>query len=355
MKTDREKLVAALARLKPALKSGGVLIELSHIWFAGKDAFAFDGDLGVRVPLDSGLECGVPGDVLLGLLGTSGLPAAQLDVAENALTVRLGRSTSKLSSLGIDRGMWPFPVRSVKKGEDSAEITKGLLQAVERVLVVEAKAVVARVEHKGVLVYRGKKKGAVLCATDSASIALARTSADLGADTGALILPYAFAERVVRGCEAGDTLVTHPQYLAASSAEATFFHRVVDAEDAQDVRAIIEKLAAAHPPPVPIPQPGLAIALERATILDGKEDAVVDVAIDDEGVRVRGKYKFGELDERISLKDGQHPAARGNFVAKLLLRGLKGPASATMSLDDQAIILRDDADSFMYAVAQRRA
>lgn len=348
MKTDREKLTATLARLKPAIKNGGLLLEMSHIWFAGSGAYAFNGELGIRVGLDSGLECGVPGDVLLNLLGTSSLPEASLDQTDAGLTLRLGKSTSKLAAMSLDRGMWPFP-KSKKGDESGEELTKGLLEALARVLVVEAKQAVARVEHKGVLVYESKK-GAALCATDSASLALARTDAKLGEAAGRLV-PYALAEQVVRSCAAGDRVVFKDDYLAATASSVALFHRGVDASDAQDVLAVAEKLAAKHPEPVPIPH-GFGIALERAAILDSGEDTVVGVELEGATLRVLGKYKHGELDERITIKGGEHPPARGRFLVKLLQRGLKGVK--TMSVDDQALIMHDG-PGFMYAVAQRRA
>ncbi|MBZ0173153.1 MAG: hypothetical protein K8E66_12285 [Phycisphaerales bacterium] len=349
MKTDREKLLARLSLLKPAIKSGGIIPELAHIWFKDQDVFAFDGELGIRAALDTGLECGVLGGVLLALLGTSKLPEASLDLDDSgaSLVVKMGKSSSRMAMLDIERGVWPFPERA-GKDKDAVEITDGLLAALKRVLVVEPKHL-TRVEHKGIMVSCGKK-GSALCTTDSATIALAYADCSLGAGDGTALLPRAFAEQVAGSCSAGDKMALRDDHLVANGKDAAIFSKIVDAADVQDVRVIIEETAKKHPESVSIPHE-LSIALERATILDGRDEAVVALEIDGGVLRATGAYKHGELSEQISIKGGKHPKAAGQFTAGLVMRGLAG--AKTMSLVERALLLRGAAGD-LYAVAPRR-
>src|SRR3990167_7112594 len=70
---DREGLATALGKLRPALRVGGAIPELGHIWLGDGHASAYDGGLGIRLAYDGGVTCGAPGKALLGLLGTSSL------------------------------------------------------------------------------------------------------------------------------------------------------------------------------------------------------------------------------------------------------------------------------------------
>ena len=348
MKIDRVKLLEQLSLLKPAIKSGGLIPELSYIWFADQEVFAYDGTIGVRVPLDTGLECGVPGGVLLGLLGTSRLPEVSIDADDKGtcLVVKMGRSTSKLAMLDIERGVWPFP-KDAAKGT-VLNVTDDLLDALRHVLVVEPKHT-TRVEHKGILIYRDKR-GITLCATDSATIARARVDYK-GAQVGdVVLLPRAFVEQMVRVCPAGGKLSICDDHLAARSDGLKLYSHVEDAAEVQDVVGIVDKLAKAHPEPVPVPA-GLRIALERAEILEGAADAVVELSIVGGDLVSEGAYKFGELSERAKMKGGEHPDAFGQFEAGLVARGLAG--AKLMSLDKSALVLHGAGDD-LYAIAPRR-
>lgn len=348
MKVNRVELLKRLTVLKPAVKTGGLIPELAHIWFKDQEVFAFDGELGIRTPLDSGLECGVPGGKLLDLLTWSRLSTAALDPDDSgaAVMVKIGRSENTLAALDLERGVWPFPVKDKGKDASRVELTEGLLEALKWALMVEVR-VVARVEHRGVLVYCGKKE-TILCATDSATIALARVPQALDVE-GVTVLPRPFAEQVVSLGAAGDSLVLYKDHLTAHTVDATIYSLTVDADGVRDVRTTVSGVESAHPDPVPIP-PGLSYALRRAIILGDKDDVTVDVWITDGELRVSGKYGENKLDDRMSLK-GAHPEARGTFTVSLLARGVE--KSKTMSLSERALLLRDGNN--LYAVAPREA
>lgn len=346
MKLDRKKLLDSLLLLRPALQSGGLLPEFSHIWFKGQHAFAFNGKLGIRVELDSGLECGVPGEVLLSLLGTSNLPETRFDFSDDnsALVLRMGRSTSRLPILDMSRSVWPFP-NNAPAGDNSIKMTDDLLRALKFMLLVEAPKQETRVEHKGVLVWR-EKKSTALVATNSVTIALARLSSAFGAVN---ILPRAFVEQIVQSCHVGDRLCLFDDHLAAIGDGIELFAKVVDVDEIHDVRAIADDLRKAHPKPIPIPN-GLKIALDRAVILDDNNDAVIRLEINGDDLIVAGTLKYGELLERLQLK-AKHPEARTNFSAKMVLHGLDEAES--LSLSEHALLLYGDAGIF--AVAPRRS
>lgn len=350
-KVDRKELLARLLLLRPAMRTGGMIPETSHVWFRPGRASAFDGaSLGVSVDVGVDLECGLPGPVLLGLLGTSRLPDASLeaDAAGTYVRVGMGKSRTKLAALDSERDVWPFPVDDDGAG-DEIELSKDILVALDGVLVVDPK-MVTRLEHQGVLLYREKGR-VVMCATDSATMAMSRVDVKKGKSADLVMLPRNFAEQVARHGSPGDVLRVMEDYMSLSAGGVRVCTQVVDVQEAQDIAEIFEQAMAGHPDPVRVPG-GLKIALERAVILNGEPaaEAVVDVEVGGGEVRVSGSLKYGDLSERMKL-GGKHPDARGQFAAQMVRRGLSG--RPMMSLDDQALVLRDERGGSLYAVAPR--
>ena len=95
MKIEREDFIKALALVKPALASGGVVQELNHLWFDTKFVYAYDGGFGIKLPLKTDLECGVPGTPLINLLGTSALKEAELQQEKDKLLLKFGLLKSR--------------------------------------------------------------------------------------------------------------------------------------------------------------------------------------------------------------------------------------------------------------------
>ena len=61
LKFDRAELLDSLTKLKSGIGKGTAIPSYSHIWFNEQHAFSYNGGLGIRVPLDTELNCGVPG------------------------------------------------------------------------------------------------------------------------------------------------------------------------------------------------------------------------------------------------------------------------------------------------------
>lgn len=353
MKINRSKLLGRLSLLKPAIKSGGIIPELTNVWLTRGSARAFDGELGVRVDVDIDAECGVPGGILLELLGTSGLEDVSVGAGDDprsgdeCLIIKMGRSVTRLASMASDRVVWPFP-DDTDDGTTSIEMSETVLAALKYVLLVDPKHV-TRAEHSGVMLHRDRKV-VTLVATDSATIAVAR--AEWGGKSGpVMIIPRAFAEQVARNCAPGAKLTVSQDYIAIDGREARYFSRVVDASKIQDTRAVADRISSGHPDAIPIPA-GLKRVMERAKILEGgKDEAVVDVAVRDREISAAGAYRYGALSERIKVKE-DHPAAGGMFTAGLVLRGLS--AAASISISDDAMIMRSEGGGEMYLVAPRR-
>lgn len=346
MQVDREEFVAALVRVKPALSSGGRVAALSHIWFDEKAVYAFDGGFGIRLALKTELNCGVPGSALMGLLGTSALKEAELEVGENALRVKFGKSTSKLATLEPDASAWRFPVTLPKKKEP-VKLDELFMEALRKTLFVKASSP-ERVEHYGVIVQK-RKRDLFLGSADKIAIASAVVKgAAADVEFERVIFPRTFAEQLVAQSPEGVDLYVlggDSNCLVAVGDGITFYSNMMDLADADNLDELVSRQRKTHPEAVPLPA-GFEAALNRAEILAGREEPVVELETVKGALNVSGDYGLGQLDEKLDLEETL-PAAKFRAKAGVLRRAL--PYSESFSITKNTLLM-SGADGFTYVV-----
>lgn len=339
---DREGLLVALSKLKPALRTGGALPELGHVWFVDGHASAYDGGLGIRLALDLGVSCGVPGRPLLGLLGTSSLKNVSLKTDKTALVVQMGRSRTKLNVLEGDRNPWPFDGAS--EGE-TAHLSEAFVEALRSVLIVKATPA-TRIEHHGVFVYC-EGKAVDIFTTDGTSLACASFDEAKASLPDFAFIPRPLAEQIVALCPHGGDLITAPDHFAVEGRGVEVCSNVLDTEGISDVPAILDKQLSLHPDQVDLPA-GMEAALDRAEVLAGGSAAIVTVEVlEGRMVRLSGKYTYGELREELELS-ADHPQVTLQADAGYLRKGLL--AADTFSATEGSLIFYRG-ESFIYVVA----
>ena len=318
IRLERARFLSKLAVLKPAIASGGVIIELRHIWFDKGYAMAYDGGLGIRIPLDvGGITCGVPGATLLGLLGTSPLKEVELDLPDKkSLSVSFGSSHSKVAVLASDSNVWPFPAK--EPSEDQLQVTEIFIEALRKALLVKA-AIITRIENRGIIVEPNKRKFE-LYATDSASLVQVLVEEKNASFSERVLLPREFCQQLVECCPKGAALSIRKDYFAATTGEISIYSNVLDASGIADLRALANKHLKPQPESVALPV-GLEGALSRAEILAGAEAAIVTISIKKNAMVLKGKYPYGVLDETLVL-EGEHPDAEIKIDSPLLRRVL---------------------------------
>lgn len=342
MLVNREEFIKLLTRLKPALSSGGSIVELRHVWFDGDAALAFDGGFGLRIDYESPLNCGVPGAALIGLLGTSPLKEASLDAQANSVQVKLGKSTSKLASLEGDRKIWPFPAKLPKA---HLKLGEEFIEGLRKTLFIKARPAL-RVEHHGVMLQRNKQD-LELYATDTATMArVVIPGAAKEADFERTLLPYAFAEQLVAQAPEGVKLYALEDCLVAEAEGISFYSNLLDISSADDMGAVVTKHTAKHPKAVPLP-PGFSGALARAEVLAGAEEPIVEVRVEGTKLKLFGDYALGTLNEELPL-EGKLPEAKLRLPAKQLRQALVHAEGFSLTKD---VFLLEGEPEFTYLAA----
>jgi hypothetical protein len=332
-KFDRQELVDRLGVLGPAL--GGALAALQHVWFDGKDATAYDSSLGIRVPLQIGSKCGVPGGTLLKLLNTSPLKDVSLSFDKNNLQVKLGSSTSKLSIL-VDGNAWPFPAGKGPACDLTEEFVAGLKKA-----LIARSSTATRVEHLGVLVQSTKKRSD-LYATDSYSLVRVGVPVIAGLPDRAL-LPWGFVEQLTKHCTEGGKIDIEDDYMVASGEGVTLYSQLLDITNAENLDGLITSNTKGMAEPTAIP-PELDSALERATVLSGNEESLITLKVSGKTLTVLGDYNLNTLDEDLKLEKSL-PDCELKLDAKLLKKGLAYSDQFALSND---VITLHGKDNFLY-------
>lgn len=342
---DREGLSTALSKLRPALRAGGAIVELEHLWLDAGQVSAYDGGLGIRLTLETGVACGVPGKPLMGLLATSALKDVSFEVDGDALVVKMGRSRTRLNVLSAERDPWPFPEKHGKAARLSAEA----VEALRSVLIAKAQPA-TRLEHHGVAMY-ANKDDLEFYATDSRSIVNVIIPDDSAKDFPEFtFIPRPLAEQIVALCPHGAELFVAEDHMAAVGDGVEICSNVLDTTDLQDLPALVERNYKQHESPVAIPA-GLEAALDRAEVLAGSgTEAVVTLTMSAKKLLVAGKFTHGDLREELTV-EGKHPDAAISVVSTALRRGLL--ASDELSITKGSLAFYGGGESFLCLVAAR--
>src|SRR6185437_569843 len=117
----------------------------------GDYVYATNGGLGIKAKFSSPLNCGVPGNLLLGLLNQASADTLEFEQSGSALTFKVGRSKMKLATLPIDRRVWRYPDKPTTKPLATIKVSEAFLKGLKRVFVLKPSAP-KRMEHHAVCI-----------------------------------------------------------------------------------------------------------------------------------------------------------------------------------------------------------
>lgn len=322
MKFDRKELLDTLGSLRPAIADQGLIPELSHIWFNGKSVRAFNGGLGIRRKFKLDFPCGLPGKVLLDLLGTSSQDTAVLDkTGNNEVTIQLGKSKgTKLGIMPSDGAVWPFPTK-FPKGDKAIELSASFVEALDKLKFVKLPKA-ALVVHNGILVVPNEgAKGCHLYATDSNTIARVEIKdVTLAEGRSQFLIDWRLADQIVKLFKSGVKLLVERDCIVVGGQRGILVgSNRLELPDTPDVPTFFSN-AYVGKGQTDVPK-GFATALERAAIVAGNDEPLVILDASKETLVVKGTYGLGFVNE--SLKLGKEvPAVKRAFLGPMITRGL---------------------------------
>ena len=176
--------------VKPALCGSDLVPILTHLCFGKGFVFAFNHFMAIKATIPLEIECAIPGGVLLPLANSLG-KSLTIDQSGESVTVKAGRSKTKLAAMHKDDFLFQFPDYS---GDGSVVLTDTFVKGVSRCLISTGDDL-NHPEHLGVTFCSIGGKAA-LYSTDNKTLSRCNTDMDYAVD-GKVLLPKEFCIQLV--------------------------------------------------------------------------------------------------------------------------------------------------------------
>jgi DNA polymerase III sliding clamp (beta) subunit (PCNA family) len=353
---NREQFLRALNLVRPALAAQSYVPILTHFLLSGGKVTAYNDVQGIQVAFPTGMECAVPGELLVKMLGNLKADEVLVTILEGQVLVSSGRSRLKLSYLPIKDFPFSFPTTS-----PMAEIiiNADFIKGVKKCLVSVGKDP-TRPEQLGITL----DSVPTLYSTDNHTISMYRLdSPKLGLPADApVILPTFFCEQLVALSDAfPDLTISMSLYPGAvvgnvglganSPASARIFSKLVAETEPLDFDKIIRKHITEEDVikfECEVPDT-FDPAFDRALLILGTEvDKVTRVAIDGKKAFLLSTSGTNEVRDQVTLGID---LSEMEFLIdpELVSRGLK--VSNRVSFMPKVMVMRDDSKRFTHLVA----
>lgn len=352
---NREAILKAATLVRPAVASQAYVPSLTHIWFSGEWLTAYNDvtAIGVKGP-DLGLECCVPGDMLIKTLNsfTASEIAVQENVKEGSLLLSAGRPKLKLHTLPAKDYPFEWPSGNSTKINLDDKILKGI----ERCLI-SVGSDPTHPAQMGVTLATDDDGCAVLYSTDNFTISryAAKTEIKLPADTP-IILPTFFCEQLVLLSKQFDEdvkLHIMPGCLmAVVGSSAQLFTKMVDELEAVDFEKMISryfKVTTIKKVQQRIPD-GFEPALSRALlVLSSNADKVTKVTCDGEVIKLATTSDLGDATDSLPFDGDDAPTEPFFMDPGLVARASK--VCSFITLMEKVLVLSNEDASFVHMIA----
>lgn len=310
MKTDREALLAQIKSLKPATADKSPIEGLTHVWFMGEVAFAYNDVIGIETPCALPINGGLLGSTLLGMLDKSTAQEVDIEANDKEAVIKQSGARAKLPLMSVERAITPFPD---DMGDPSCVIDAAFRKALSHVMIsVSASGVVLTPEEQELSFY----------ATDGLTIAWARIPVPDGYSVDRIALSSHFCDQLLKLCndQDGALYLTAERAIAVTSNGTRLFGRLLEQQKRRDFAGVINA-SIEGPQPIPLPEK-LKLVLERTQVLVvSGQVAKVSATIEAGVMRLSLRTDLGDLQEALALTK-PHPSGTIEcvFDSALLLR-----------------------------------
>lgn len=354
--TNRANLIKVANLVRPALATQAYIPALTNICFDGDMVTAYNDISAISVRSAVGLECCVPGELLIRALGSFGADEVVFQQGKDASVVlSSGRSKVKLPALGLKDFpfSWPDPEKA-----DEVVLSHGILKGIERCLLSVGNDP-THPAQMGVTLDMDDKKYAVLYSTDNFSISRHQTTTKikLPGETP-VILPRFFCEQLVGLAkvftEEEMVLELHAGALVACFGKAAmlFSKTPVDLEPLDYPRIVSKhvKLDSVKDQLSAIPD-NFDAAFQRALlVLSGELDKATKVTIGDGVLKLSSSSSMGDADDSMKY-DGDFDGPGEPFYVDPTLVGRALKVCGLLGFTDKVLILADADAQFVHLIA----
>lgn len=339
-------MLKALDTASPALSRQQIVEVLTLFWFTGKSLFAYNGAVGIELPLKTDFVGGVKGSLFTGLLGTT--QAESLVVEElqkgKAVRIRSGGARLDFSLMPVDEAPWAMP----KRAEGMASFDEKFIEALEKAclsvqddsIAPDQLGVTACIEDDMLNLY----------STDSKTLTWVQSKKPKGYSTKRALLPGLFCAQMVRLFKEGGKVMVNTQYAQATDDDVSLFGSLIETPSPANFEKVLDdRLPKDYKKKAALVPDKLQTALERAAIaMKGSDTKHVELSTKGSTLRLYTNVaKVCEVDDEMKL-DHAAEAVSDKFNPDLILRAL--PYAKSMLLTPGCIVLLGEG-SFVHLVA----
>jgi len=326
----RHDLLLALKRVEPALGSGDLVAATSYLCFTGKTVMAYDDRIALVTPCDTLFTGGVPGRVLLDILGASTAEEVEFEELAESIKVKCGRTRLTLPRLSPKEFLFT-PAETT--GKAAVVGSKELLQLFRDSLL-----------SVGVDPSAPSRLGVTISFRDSGSVhayssddtALTHVTCPVET-TGKFgkpefILSMRFLQTLLN-IASGDSwdafFLCEDSYVLAGFASGTHLYaRLLEGANTKQFEDVIDSTVTKAGKGYEVPS-GLARTLDRACLLVGSvSTGLVTLELTKDQLVVTAEERAGSLVERHNIK-GSAPAGPFRISPDRLRKAL--PRATTMT------------------------
>jgi len=302
MLVKREALKASLDRVRPAIATGDKAHEpLKHVWWDAGYLYGFNGGLGIRTIWEMGLPpAGVLATVRNGVVGSTAAEELDIAVEGDQMTVKVGRSKTKLATLPPSSFPWP-PEYSADIGgaQCSIDLNKDVAMAIRHAGAIRAKNP-HRVEHHGVSLFPFADFIS-LYSTDAQTLAEVRLKGRYSKDLTKMVLPHDFVRQIMT-LDLPSKVHFMPSAIIAEATGVRVCANLLDNSEVWDLPKLMDESIPSEDPTI-IPK-GWDEAIRRARVLTkGDDDPFLTLSVSPKAKEliIEGKLRYGLLEERFAL------------------------------------------------------
>lgn len=305
----------------------------SHFWFTGKELLAYNGSLGISIPLQSKFKGGVPAS-LINLVKVTDRTQVEFTDNEGSFEIKFGsqpkgkevqwRKPDKLAMMNQD-SIFEMPDFDTKKEFQLADVDT-FVKAIKSCLRSVSGSANSP-EFLGVTLI-AKGTTIKIYSTDNKSMSIEQTTAKKQPPFSRIIIPEAFCKSLV-SLSARDPkaeikmMITDDSAFALIGKEIKVFSNLIgEKEEPCDFEGIIDSvIPAKYTKNTPIPN-RFREYIERANVVSGSDEAETIAKVKGGILTLTSTSKaLGEVSDRMPIGGG-HPDTQLKINCKSLLNDL---------------------------------
>ena len=301
---NRQELLDSLAMVKPGLSNFDLVPILTHFCFSEGTVLAYNDVLAIEAEVDIDLDCGVPGDVMLSMLGSMKTKDIEVEQSDAEILIKAGRSKAKLAVLPKEDYLFKMPAT---KSADKLRVGPDFINGLRKCLISVGDDP-THPEQTGIVLIASKAEVS-LYSTDNKTLSKYEVDEEYDIKSQVLvILTKEFCDQLVAIStklpkNKIDLFIdTKNDYVIASfEEEVTVYSKLLDDSSVSDFDSILDKFSMSSKSFVPIPADLKEATARAQIILKSAVDKELHIAIKKRTLQVEAKSSFGEVKEPIAM------------------------------------------------------